>query len=289
MMKKIKIAHEAPKSIFRRVQKFTDYDYALVHLFEEDEEYYKMFEDAIAEGREVILDNSIFELGTAFDPEKFVYWINKLKPAWYIVPDSLENCQKTKENMKDWVLNYKHRVTAPSKMIGVVQGKNYEEILECFKFMANMGVDKIGIPFDFSYYETSVPHPNKLVSWMLGRVKLLGDLTRDIKGPNNKMSLVHLLGCALPQEGLFYSGGQYDFIDSQDTSNPVVHGLKKIKYSSIGLNSKSSEKLYTLINHDTTLGEWSAIRHNLKYFRAFWTSWDSLDSLEHDYQEIAAS
>ena len=35
----IKIAHESPKSIFEDVQKQTDYDYALVHLFEEDEEY----------------------------------------------------------------------------------------------------------------------------------------------------------------------------------------------------------------------------------------------------------
>ena len=35
----IKIAHEAPKSIFSKIEKFTDYSYALVHLFEEDQEY----------------------------------------------------------------------------------------------------------------------------------------------------------------------------------------------------------------------------------------------------------
>ena len=50
----IKIAHEAPKSIFNEMQKFTDYDYALVHLLEEDEEYLKLFEEAILKGREVI-------------------------------------------------------------------------------------------------------------------------------------------------------------------------------------------------------------------------------------------
>ena len=33
----MKIAHEAPLSIFDRVQVLTDYDYALVHLFEEKE------------------------------------------------------------------------------------------------------------------------------------------------------------------------------------------------------------------------------------------------------------
>ena len=67
----IKIAHEAPKSIFNEMQNFTDYDYALVHLLEEDEEYLKLFEEAILKGREVILDNSIFELEEAFEAEKF--------------------------------------------------------------------------------------------------------------------------------------------------------------------------------------------------------------------------
>ena len=36
----MKIAHEAPLSIFDQVQELTDYDYALVHLFEENEDYY---------------------------------------------------------------------------------------------------------------------------------------------------------------------------------------------------------------------------------------------------------
>jgi hypothetical protein len=38
-----KIAHEAPISIFSRIQEVTDYDYALVHLFEEREDYWEKF------------------------------------------------------------------------------------------------------------------------------------------------------------------------------------------------------------------------------------------------------
>ena len=91
----IKIAHESPKSIFNEVQQYTDYDYALVHLFEEDKEYFNQFEEAINKGREVILDNSIFELEEAFDAHKFAYWVKKLRPTWYIIPDALENAEKT--------------------------------------------------------------------------------------------------------------------------------------------------------------------------------------------------
>ena len=50
----LKLAHESPKSIFKRVQDYTDYDYALVHLFEEDEEYFNLFKEALENGREVI-------------------------------------------------------------------------------------------------------------------------------------------------------------------------------------------------------------------------------------------
>ena len=95
----IKIAHESPKACFDTIQSMTDYDYALVHLFEEDPEYLELFLDAKAEGREIILDNSIFELEEALDAERFAYWINELKPTWYIVPDAFENAKKTLSNM----------------------------------------------------------------------------------------------------------------------------------------------------------------------------------------------
>ena len=74
----IKIAHEAPIDLFEEVQRFTDYDYALVHLLEQNSRYRDTFERAIKKGREVILDNSIFELEEAFDAEKFDLWVKRL-------------------------------------------------------------------------------------------------------------------------------------------------------------------------------------------------------------------
>jgi hypothetical protein len=121
----IKIAHESPKSIFKEVQKHTDYDYALVHLFEEDPEYLKQFQDAKEAGREIILDNSIFELEEAFDAEKFAGWVLELKPDWYIVPDALEDAKKTVQQMTEWNNKYKN---LPGKKIGVVQGKTYSKL-----------------------------------------------------------------------------------------------------------------------------------------------------------------
>lgn len=259
----IKIAHESPKSIFPEVQAITDYDYALVHLFEEDPEYLRLFEQARDNGREIILDNSIFELEEAFDAAKFAEWIEKLRPTWYIVPDALEDGLKTCAQMAKWLSNYPE---VPGKKIGVVQGKTYEEIRDCYKCMDQVAnVDMIAISFDYSYYTETVPHPNKYVSWMLGRVKLLGDLLRD--GIINVNKPHHLLGCGLPQEFAFYS--QYDWIYSLDTSNPVVHAIKGIKYEEDGLWNKESQKLVELINEPFENIDLDIIKHNVDKFRWF--------------------
>ncbi len=258
----IKIAHESPKSIFNEVQKYTDYDYALVHLFEEDKEYLKQFTEARDAGREIILDNSIFELEEAFDAVKFDKWVKKLKPTWYIVPDALEDAIKTCDQMEDW--NNKGLGYEGSGKIGVVQGKTYDEIVDCYNYMnKSANVDMIAISFDYSYYTASVPHSNKYVSWMLGRVKLLGDLFRD--GVINIHKPHHLLGCGLPQEFSFYKNSDYDWIYSLDTSNPIVHGIKGISYGTDGLWSKERQKLHELINSD--IEDTNLILNNIQKFK----------------------
>ena len=55
----MKVAHEAPIGLLETVRNNTDYDYALVHLFEKYPEYYQFFEDSLDKNRTVILDNSL--------------------------------------------------------------------------------------------------------------------------------------------------------------------------------------------------------------------------------------
>ena len=270
----IKIAHEAPIDLFDEVQRLTDYDYALVHLLEENGRYRDTFEHAVKKGREVILDNSIFELEEAFEADRFALWVERLKPTWYIVPDALENAEKTMQQAANWFKNYSH---VPGKSIGVVQGKTYQEIRDCYRAMDEIAnVDMIAISFDYSYYRESCPHPNKYVSWMLGRVKLLGDL--ESKGVINKDKPHHLLGCGVPQEFMLYREANYDWLYSLDTSNPVVHGIKGITYSDQGLWDKESQKLFEMINQEVDDIQISTIKNNIQKFRWF-TNGQTVDSI----------
>ena len=166
----MRIAHEAPLSIINEIQLKTDYDYALVHLFEESEEYYNFFKEAVAKGRYVILDNSIFELEEAFDMDAFAKYVNELKPSAYIVPDALEDMSLTIANFETWNQKY---ANLPGLKIGVVQGETLEEVVRCYNYMSQQA-DVIAISFDYSLYQEMFPNEEtKYHSWMKGRQWLL--------------------------------------------------------------------------------------------------------------------
>lgn len=257
----MKIAHEAPKSIFADVQGYTDYDYALVHLFEEDNEYYNLFKRSVEEGNEVLLDNSIFELGISFDGDKYYKWINELQPTWYIIPDVLEDKDATLRKMDEWQSKYKIDSTIQS--IGVVQGKDYKEIVESYKEISTR-VDKIAISFDYSFFDMD-PTYNRYYNYMLGRINTIHRMNCD--GIIDTSKPHHLLGCGLPQEFKAYTGLKW--IDSIDTSNPVVHGINSIRYEDNGLFFKISTKLIDYMNCEIAPEQLSDIKYNMEKFRSF--------------------
>jgi nitrate reductase NapAB chaperone NapD len=261
----MKISHESPLCLLDRSRGYNDYDYALVHLFETEPTYLQFFKDSLAQGRHVLLDNSIFELGTTFDPDKYAYWIKELKPTEYIIPDVLEDTLSTMDHALDWKEKYSD---LPGKTIGVVQGKSYEHLVQCYDYLDNIiGVDKIAISFDYSYYLEVCPHPNKWMGYALGRVQTLTRLLND--GVINTEKPHHLLGCALPIEFMFYRKG-FEWLESLDTSNPIVHALLDFGYEPGGLDAKKSIKLIELLNTpEPSVATMHTIRHNIQYFRSY--------------------
>jgi hypothetical protein len=258
----MKIAHEAPVSILNKVDEVTDYSYCLVHLLDENEEYKEHFLKTVRKCREVILDNSIFELGTAFNGDVYLNHIEKLNPTWYIIPDVLEDSQQTVKNVFEWV---RHKL--PQKSIGVVQGKSVEEIIWCYQEIEPL-VDKVAISFDYSYFideEMNGVLPTKYHHYMFGRDALINQLL-NVHEIINTEKPHHLLGCSLPQEFSLYR--DYKWIDSVDTSNPVVAGIQNIHYNGPkGLEDKPSVKLFTLINYQPTSDQLSTILYNIECFR----------------------
>lgn len=260
------ISHESPISLLKVSHSYNDYDYCLVHLMEQEPEYRDFFINSSKSGRRILLDTSIFELGEAFDLDKYVYWINELKPREYILPDVLEDYQKTTTNSRNFIQKFPD---LKGKRIGVVQGKTYAELSNCYEYLDQvLKVDKIAISFDYSLYKQIFPHPNKWVSFMMGRVLVINKLVND--GIINLGKPHHLLGCSNPLEFSFYKDPTYNFIESIDTSSPIVHGLHKVRYEEkLGDWVKETTKLADLIKADPDVEQMAAINYNIHKFKKY--------------------
>ena len=100
---------------------------------------------------------------------------------------------------------------------------------------------------------------------MRSRQKLIKDLLKDKVIDESKPH--HLLGCFLPQEFIAYK--DYAWVDTIDTSNPVVHGINGISYEPFGLREKVKTKLIDYMNEELTLEQIHTIMGNVRKFREF--------------------
>lgn len=264
----MKIAHECPLAIFDKVQAVTDYDYFLVHLYEENEEYLQKAIEAVQKGRHVILDNSVFELESAFDSDRFLYWINKVQPTEYIIPDVLEDSYSTLQRLGEWKTLYEPLISYPAKTIGVVQGRNFDDIVWCYQNIAPL-VDKIAISFDYSFMcpEKNYTPASRCEVFMRGRQHLIKDLLKE--GVIDTSKPHHLLGCYSAAEFVAYR--DYKWIDTIDTSNPVIAGYFKREYVPVhggyGLSDKPMQKLHTIMDSYVSDEQLVLIMENIDKFK----------------------
>ena len=231
MKKDIKVFHEVPFELLYINQDYTDGEYCLPHLLDENEYYRDYFYDAKEQGRYIIMDNSLHELGTAYNTDRLMHWINELKPNEFIVPDVWEDKNKSVQNARSW-----SSVSLPDGVtkVVVVQAKSIGEAIECTQTYFDLDYKKVAYSYGASYYNDVCPHPNKDLGKALGRLQVISTLY-DMKLllPTSR---VHLLGTCVPQEFGWYK--DIECIESIDTSNPVMAAVEGIMYDFHGLYSK---------------------------------------------------
>ena len=266
-MRKILVSHESPICLLEESRNYNDFCYALVHLFETHPEYYKFFYNSRhIYNREILLDNSIFELKKAFEPNAFKEWIEKLQPNCYIIPDSLESAEETVEQCGEWLeVQSKTGYAAEARKIGVVQGKTFQELVECYKFMVD-NVDQIAISFDYSFYLQIGLGRTNLEKFCSGRQMFITMLINENIWNWNKS--IHLLGCSLAKEFSWYVDNNIWNIRSCDSSNPVIAGMEGKKYDAdFGLITKSKTKLADNIDIELTADQKELIFYNVGQFK----------------------
>ena len=256
----IKISHETPLCLLEDSKHFNDYDYCLPHLLDEEKGYEEYFRQVKKEGRYIIMDNSLHELGEAYNNDRLMYWINELEPDEFIVPDVWEQRNASVVNARKW-----SQIILPKNTtkVAVVQAQTIHEAATCYQTYKDLGYAKIAFSYGASYYNDVIPHPNLDLGKALGRLSVISALYKTkVISQNDK---IHLLGCAVPQEFGWYKG--FDCIESIDTSNPVMAALEGTRYNLSGLDKKPKANMNDYFYMLDEQINWDLLTDNLNRFR----------------------
>tara|TARA_S200002703_G_scaffold139508_1_gene130231 strand:- start:26 stop:820 length:795 start_codon:yes stop_codon:yes gene_type:complete len=257
---KIKVNHEVPFSLLEDSQYFNDYEFILPHLLDLNSYYRDYMLEAKANGRYIVMDNSLHELGEPYSEDRLMYWVEEIKPNEFVIPDHWEDSNLTIQEARKWS---KVKLPAGVTKVVVAQGKKFTEIINCVEWFKNLGYGKIAFSYGASYYNDICPHPNKSIGKALGRLQAVSKLYKmEVIKPFDR---VHLLGCAIPQEFSWYAG--ITCIESLDTSNPIMATLDNIRYSDAGLLDKPKANMNTHSNIERDKIDYELLDHNLEMFR----------------------
>ena len=255
----MKVSHEVPRCLLTASPEFNDYDYCLPHLLDLDEEYLQYFVNARDNGRYVIMDNSLHELGEAYDYNRLRYWVNELKPNEFIVPDVWMNCHQTAAQAKYWK---QFEFPEETKKVAVIQGEDKNQAYLCANLLHGLGYDKLCVSYGATWYNDFFPHSNPDMGKALGRVRFVQGL---LKLKQLKDIKYHLLGCSIPQEFGWYDN--HPQIESIDTSNPVMAALEGTWYDENGLNVKPKANMNDYFDIDFKNVDYLNVIHNTRRFK----------------------
>ena len=279
---KPKISHEFVENILGGGSEKVDYDYALVHLLKKNDYYRNFFYKQKEKGREIILDNSLFEMGEAFSGEEYATEIQKLEPTYYVLPDVFNAYQENLDSARRFLDEHFIKNSFP---VGAIHGESLWELTNSYVKMLSLlkpyKNKKIAIPFGSRAFEFSYKEAKKGLStfeikkyendylykksrnrfYFLEKMAEMRIINREVKH--------HLLGNYTPAEFVYYreSLEEFTFIDSIDTSHPVAMGLEGATYSEAGIYYKSAVKVDLLFKTDLDLTARDVIFNNVDAFR----------------------
>ena len=259
----MKISHELPLGLMHYGYEWNDYDYCLPHLIDYYEQYRLYFQKAKLDKRFIIMDNGLFE-GVTHTTTDLLSKINLIRPNIFIVPDAWNDSNTTLVNAKSWINNYKPHLPEGVELMAVCQGKTLADLITTYQTLLDLGYKHIAFNHSSVAYQEMYPEHKGLKASMYGRMEFIRQLvlTKTI----DKSAYHHLLGASLPQEYMVY--GDWDFIKSGDTSNPILVGAEGKRYGEGGIDWKPKEKLEHYFEKDLS-GKIDDIIFNVQKFKEY--------------------
>jgi len=256
----MKISHEVPLSLLEKSREFNDYDFCLPHLMDENPTYRDFFLESKRLGRYIVMDNSLHELGEAYDHKRLLYWVNELLPNEFVVPDVWADFNQSLRNAKQWIaMDFPEEVTR----MAVVQAGSMGQAASCAQIYQDMGYQKIAFTYGLPYYEREYATNTQDTARVFGRVATIQECYHS--GVLTDTNRVHLLGCSMPFEFGLYSN--FKCIESIDTSNPVMATLDGTKYSIEGTHPKPKSNMNEHFEKPIDDINLELLEHNVNIFK----------------------
>lgn len=263
----MKVSHEVPLKYLEFSKQFNDYDYALVHLFVDHPEYLEFFKNSIKQGREVLLDNSAYEITTnpellekypdGYFPENlYINYIRELNPTYYVLPDVKDDYLNTIRVIENWKERYGD---ISSKTIGVVHGKTIKEMQDCYDYLVG-NCDKIAFSFESWWFDVAKQLDMRLDHI---RVYMITKLDLDKSKPH------HLLGCILPSE--FALWRKTNWIESIDTSAPITNAIEGKEIKRV-MKDKPSTTIHGSFDLAFDQDIADRMKHNAELFKKYYVN-----------------
>lgn len=240
------INHECPLELLETSLSFNDYEFILPLFYRKYPKYKEFMLKCKQKGRFSIMDCGLFE-GVSFTNEELIDLINELKPDIFILPDVWNDANQTLANASFWQSEIEYRLPVNTNLMIVLQGTNYEEISQLIQDSIKLGIKHFGFNHLSEAYNKIYPHENKIISKMMGRIITINKLIEDDIYDIFKNCYIHLLGINNPLEIQLINKKH---INSVDTSNPIIQGIKGIKYQNLEILPKPSEKIEIFMEKD---------------------------------------
>lgn len=258
------ISHEIPKQLFPIHDIINDYPYVLGHLLNLDKEYAAFYKKKLETASFSILDNSAFELGRSIPFEELYELSQEYKPTHLVLPDVVNNYEKTKSNAVEYLNKYTDDSNT-LEYIGVCQGDSFEEIADCIDLYVINQVDIIALPFDLIKDSEWVTVRYRFLKWWIKKYyHYTNQYYRNVK--------FHLLGCQNPIEFALYKDNPIleKLIYSIDTSSPIINGWVGNKFLEDGLLAqKPKDKLADNLDIKLNDEQLELISYNVRKFKSY--------------------
>ena len=153
---------ELPVKYLEEYSGYFDYDFVIASTCISHPEYLEYFlRRKHARFRFTILDNGAFETGEAISDMEYITLAQKLHPNVLVIPDVYKDSSATYVRVLNFLDTWKKAPVDGVKLMGVLQGESWEDLLTMYRILYNGKCEYIGLPYatGIDRYQFLKAHP----------------------------------------------------------------------------------------------------------------------------------